>query len=216
MKINEIVDNQIPVGMISSHGEEDATNIISLIEKNCSEVLSFIKQSRRLLYRGVDTAKSIDFGFIGKSTNERPPLSSPRWLQEDTDFKLLSMGFKALRSNSIFCVADNNIARGYGTVFAIFPFNGFSFTWSEVLSDLYVDLYQSNSVYTNLIQKMHKMSPETFVENYKFNNTDMVKGLKSRHEILISGKYIAINADYLSFLKPILPEIMNFWQCQKL
>lgn len=114
--------------------DEQTLKYFSYIEKHCSQFLKEARSVRKLLYRGQD-----DSGqpiFVGRPRDNREPKDSSAEAQRTLDgyFKLL--GFKALRSNSIFTSADYNFADGYGDVYAIFPKNGFSFTWSTKHADV--------------------------------------------------------------------------------
>ena len=106
------------------------------IEQNCSEFLKSAQAADKFLYRGQrDTKLPV---FVGRPRADREPKDSSVEAQKLADKCLTIMGFKALRSNSIFTSADYNQADNYGTVYAIFPKNGFDFTWSPKHDDLVI------------------------------------------------------------------------------
>ena len=106
----------------------------SYIEKNCSEFLASVRATNKLLFRGQDDTEHPV--FVGYPRENRSPKDSDIEAQRLFDQYLTTMGFKALRSNSIFTSSDDSQAGNYGTVYAIFPKNGFSFTWSTKEEDL--------------------------------------------------------------------------------
>lgn len=109
----------------------------SYIEKNCSEYLAAVRAANgNLLFRGQDDASQPL--FVAYPRADREPKDSDPEAQKLLDNYLSLCGFKALRSNSIFTSADRDQASNYGDVFAIFPKNGFSFTWSTKHDDLVI------------------------------------------------------------------------------
>jgi hypothetical protein len=177
MRINEIEAGEkshIP----DVHGAAD--KFYALIEQNCSDALSVMKETGKLLYRGI-RRRSAQFPiFHGRSRENRKTLDSSEKTQLTIDFYLGNSGFTALRSNSIFCTSKSSFATNYGTVYLIFPFNGFDFTWSEVIDDL-------------VFSKLGTVGGDdpNLVSNYKFKKTDFAGALKSGHEIYIHGEYYA-------------------------
>lgn len=106
------------------------------IEQNCSDFLKSAQAADKFLYRGQrDTKLPV---FVGRPRADREPKDSSVEAQKLADKCLTIMGFKALRSNSIFTSADYSQADNYGTVYAIFPKNGFDFTWSPKHDDLVI------------------------------------------------------------------------------
>ena len=104
------------------------------IEQNCGDFIKSAQAANKLLYRGQRDSKLPV--FVGRPRADREPKDSSVAAQKLADKCLSLMGFKALRSNSIFTSADFNQAEGYGTAYAIFPKNGFDFTWSTKHDDL--------------------------------------------------------------------------------
>jgi hypothetical protein len=112
---------------------EKLLKYFSYIEKNCSEYLSSVQQTHKFLFRGQDDA--LQPIFVAYPRPDRKPRNSDPEAQKLMDGYLKALGFKALRSNSIFTSTDYRQATEYGDVFAIFPKNGFSFTWSTEHDD---------------------------------------------------------------------------------
>lgn len=104
------------------------------MEKHCSEYLKAVRATKKFLYRGQhDTSLPI---FVGYPRKNRAPTDSNPEAQELYDKYLSYMGFKALRSNSIFTTSDRYQAESFGNLFVIFPKNGFQFTWATEAADL--------------------------------------------------------------------------------
>ena len=114
--------------------DEKLLKYFTYIEKNCSEAVAAVKQTGQFLYRGQDDA-SLPV-FVGYPRADREPKDSDEKAQKLCDKWLGMMGFKALRGNSIFTSPNRDQASGYGDLYAIFPKNGFQFTWSTEHDDL--------------------------------------------------------------------------------
>ena len=114
--------------------DEKTLRYFSYIEKHCSEYLTTVDKTNKILFRGQnDVSMPI---FIGHPRENRKPSDSDPGAQALYDKYLTLMGFKALRSNSIFASSDKYHAGRYGDIYAIFPINGFQFTWSTNESDI--------------------------------------------------------------------------------
>jgi hypothetical protein len=174
MRINEIT---------SGTKTELSINDLSNIKYECSIILSAMEETNTCLYRGVKN-KSYWYNlysnktpeiFLGKTRDNRKSLSGSSKFQKAFDTELVKRGFKALRSNSIFCTTADVQAIHYGKLYVILPLNGFKYTWSPRINDLI-------SVVND--------PPEKTVELYQ--NTDLISAMKSGNEIMIHGEYYAI------------------------
>lgn len=152
MKINEVIEpretpgaNQyqrvplshigVDVDTVSDAVDRQFSAIRKTLVKQCSEILSVYKKSRKLLYRGV---KENNRAFFAKIRPDRVP----GWLARD-DHDLINkvivqMGGTAHRGNSIFCSTRKNFAEAWGTKFIVFPTNGWSVTYSNETKGLYM------------------------------------------------------------------------------
>lgn len=225
MRLDEI-NKQIKSGSIQGlpyKRSKDITKYITWIKKNCSD---FLTQSHGSpLYRGVHrnqlqhlVVNKSDI-FLGNSEKNRLPKNSDAAAQLAIDAHLKAAGFKALRSNSIFCTGNSRETAGYGNMYYIFPLNGFTFTWNDKITDLYIDWpigpeevaeyqkdkesYSANlSLYgknkkeklDNIFSKPNK----EFAIKYGFKKDDLYSAITSFREIYIHGKYLAIDADLMS------------------
>lgn len=100
----------------------------------CKQALSAMRSTKTLLYRGMS---GDSHQMIGHPRTDRYPRDSSASMQKAFDYALSKMGFKALRSNSIFTTTSYSQASSYGNgVFIIIPKDGFKFTWSPKHGDL--------------------------------------------------------------------------------
>ena len=97
------------------------------IQRNCGEILKVYKNTwPKMTYRGLRSNHPVLFSHIDK---ERVPGYLERSKQIVIDQSLSNLGMTALRGNSIFC-AGERVARTWGSnCYAVFPVNGYSFTW---------------------------------------------------------------------------------------
>jgi hypothetical protein len=110
--------------------------LVKSIAKDCSQVIAVYRKTKEVLVRGTNGKPK---AFMGRSWNNREPKDSDSDAQRIYDAALKSMGFSALRSNSIFTTTDVDQASNYGNVYYIFPKNGFAFHWTPGNPDLVID-----------------------------------------------------------------------------
>ena len=106
-------------------------------------------------------------------------------IQEEYDEFATKLGIKALRSNSIFTTTSVSQAISYGRVYVIFPFNSDDFSWSQTHRDI---VLQPSS-------NLNILDLKAFQQVFKLDQTDLDAALKSGHEILVHGTYIAIRKE---------------------
>lgn len=187
MKIFEIVQNK-PKNFSDN-------KLIEFIERNCSDCLKDYRKTHRILYRGLRRVD--DNIFVGTSPINRKSVDLPMLIQNIFDDKFKQLHFDARRSNSIFCVPSAWTANKYGNAYMIFPINGFKFTWSPKVWDLYNYIggleNASKEVVKDTIMITKSMSLKEFQKEFKFINENFSKALKTSNEIYIHGKYLALN-----------------------
>jgi len=116
---------------------EFVKQFVPVLQKNCKQALSAFKKAN-VLYRG---SKPHGSAYLGRSVKNRTPMDTPNPVQSNLDQLFLSAGYKAVRGNSIFVSGDADTADEYGHLYIIFPIDGFNFTWSTKISDLYSFLH---------------------------------------------------------------------------
>ncbi len=176
--------------------------VLNSIEKHCSEFLNEFKQEKKLLYHGFNS--NYDTFLIGRSRDKRRPKDSPSWFNKIVDSYLYEAGFTALRGNSIFVTGSIWMASDYGTAYAMFPINGFTYTWCADYKDFYEDI-------SDFEIKNSNVSPQEFVNHYDFRDGELSTAIDTGHEILIHGQYIAINNYWLSNNNDKNSDIYKIW-----
>ncbi len=208
MKINEVA----PIYPKQLHVSED--KLITIIKTHCSEFIPTLLSSGPL-YRGI-TNEYIPI-FIASARDYRRPKDTYIKYQEAIDNKLKDAGFTALRGNSIFVTGEKYAALNYGSVYYIFPLNGFTCTWG-LSYDLTSD-FALNAENWNYCEEMDELQPtdeqikkslktshhrmyfdlqeltlEEFVKKYEFHNNEYLgDAITTGREIYIRGQYIAVN-----------------------
>lgn len=215
MKIYEIEQGQRQ--HIPYHGID---RIIDVLNAECSETVEAIRSVGKFLYRGVrvggsnvstwmkprhlqGSAPSI---FKASSRDNRKPLDTPNQIQNMIDGALESAGFRALRSNSIFCSGYKAAAINYGVPYLVFPINGFDFTWSRRFADLFSDLIDqlNDSTREKFFNQFENDPAEWIFDIAKYNNSSLEAALNSNHEIMIRGEYYAIHHQFENVLSRFL------------
>lgn len=142
MRIFEIEPGKYRNISLSKFDDQQHFNKIwdRLIAPNCSQIIDIYKQSESALYRGAKN-KTADI-YRGVSWQERKPVDSDRYLSTLFDQMLAANGMTALRSNSIFATSSYSHAKGFGSVYILFPVNGFEYTYTnrrDIVVDQIVD-----------------------------------------------------------------------------
>ena len=201
MRIYEIASGR-KIDMSNEYFDE----VRDRIKIECSDAYRAYQNTKTALYRGVKVNDGLFSGFfklfkpkqdlniyLGKPRENRKPLGSDSYMQRAFDEVFQEKGFTALRSNSIFCTGSSGMAGDFGRTYIIFPKNGFSFTWSPSVKDLYVETRG-----TAITSREYKANPavlkqkvEEFVDSRKYSNTNFEEALLSRNEILVNGEFYA-------------------------
>jgi hypothetical protein len=195
MKINEVINN-------------DLDNILDTISQECSDFLE--EGGWQLLFRGIKNANSPT--LLSQSREGRRAKDSSWQWQEAIDTKLKEAGYSALRSNSIFVSGNQQVAQAYGDLYCIFPIDGFQYTWSGEIRDIFAE-YSTDEYNWDRWTKHVSINPKTdpllaksynffvdlktltgkeFAGKYAFENSDLKDAINSKHEIYIRGSYYAI------------------------
>jgi len=160
--------------------DEKTLKYFAYIEANCGEYLKAVRETGKILYRGQrDSQAPI---FVGYPRENRRTKDSSEEAQKLYDKYLTMMGFSALRSNSIFTTSSEHQADEYGYVYAIFPKDGFKFTWSTKMGDLVLEsmsdvdksqldpeevYYEFNDVFEDINNELNALIYDTEEETEK-------------------------------------------------
>lgn len=118
-------------------------NLFKALAKHCKEIIKVYKELNRnnfarekFLFRGI---KSSDDAVYGKPFEARKPKDSNRDLHDLVNGTINNLGFEANRENAMFVSGDRGQASNYGSLYIMFPMDGFKFTWSKTVKDLVLD-----------------------------------------------------------------------------
>lgn len=123
-----------------------------LIVPNCSEILNIYKDTGIYLYRGTKNNPPI---YRGRSLENRRPADSNAYLSDLFNRMLAVNGMTVLRNNSVFLTSSRSHAANFGTIYMVFPINGFKFTYTNQ-TDLVLDDFHyfiDNNLYQILNDK---------------------------------------------------------------
>ena len=186
------------------------------IQQNCSDIIADLQATGKTLFRGVKSGGNLGNVFVGQSRQDRSPKDTAPRVSTFVDQALASNGFKALRGNSIFVTTDHNQAEGYGEVFAIFPMNGFNYTYT-IQKDLIIDQYELVEYPDNLIEDATKWLAQQNTRNERMLSQyfliqgalESIDRLKNKDIARVAKKIISNKAticESLSELTGILPD----------
>lgn len=117
--------------------EESIQDILYNLKKFCQPYMKinpdFVNNP---LYRGRDLDHD-DAWTDASAPHNRKPMDMPNEMSKLIDGGMRLAGFKATRSNSIFCSPSARQAQQYGELCVVFPQGDFSFTSSWTFTDLY-------------------------------------------------------------------------------
>ena len=189
-------------------GKQPGTELAILhrkIVRDCSEILDVYRKlkPKQVIFRG-DGEGNKDDGFESSIHKDRIPLALSHEIQDYADDALKRAGFKTLRSNSIFCSANERMTEDWGTCYVIFPTNGFKYLYSKELDsgkNSYTYMWFSFNaagaiLRTDASEKEKRKRFDDKVEQLKLSDKDIADAIKHRREIMISGtKYYAISVN---------------------
>lgn len=136
VKVYQIINEQ------QEADEFDPQEFFTRVVKECSFAVNAMKKTRELLFRGRNSLLSPNQLYYPNPN--RQPIDNKPSMQRVVDSVLSAAGFTALRGNSIFCTSNKIQASSYGLVHVIFPLDGFTFTWSQLYKDFYMNFAQNN------------------------------------------------------------------------
>lgn len=183
------------------------------IQVQCSSILSFYKDIKskghnpyQYFFRGTSGHSHHPVGYKGRSVTDRNPKDTDLALHNKVVAWMKESGALAHRDNSIFVTSDQEQATEYGRPYIIFPFNGFRFTWSRNLKDMYEQLANNNDAKQKILSlDIDSISDvKWFDEFFDFDNTDLEGAFYEEHEVMISGEYYAINSSLVEYVERLV------------
>lgn len=176
-------------GVINKATDEDISpeTIADIVNKNCSEFL--LESKGQALYRGVNIGgENLSFRdiFIEASPFlDRLPTNTGLETHEFAVKIMKDKGFKAHRGNSFFCSGVYGVAAEYGTVYHIFPKDGFKYTWSKNIDDFYYHVKKTNASSEEYLEDEEFYAGiESVIEKYQTDG--LLNAIHSGHEVMVT------------------------------
>lgn len=168
---------------------------LEVVRKNCSQILWLYKSKPgHFFYRGL---KKNSAYILGKSPIGRPARNTEEHIHYAIIQGMMDLGLTAHRGNSIFVTPDEDDASSYSSDYSssyiVFPFNGFSYTWSPQIEDFFIAM--QNRVEIDPSETNAPMALQ--LKKLGYTNTGLDKALiDGQNEVMLHGQYIAINSMY--------------------
>lgn len=181
LKINEIAVSA--QAFLTDDMKED-------ILADCSNILKvYKKHPGKFFYRGAKDFAT-QWQYQKASPNFRRTVDTGDQIQFATDQSLRKLGARAFRENSTFATSQLSSAAYYGSLYIVFPIDGFRYTWSPLIRDFYSDfVYEHGRSEALRIAQSPELLQQVF--NYQFDK-GLDKALLVGHEIMIHGNYYRV------------------------
>lgn len=190
MKISEVDTLPPQVKSGSPIPQKLSDEQMMLLQRDCKQILYLYSQyPDTYFYHGSHNFKThtVD-NFTRNSPEVRLPSDTPLGWHNLAVKYMQEMGLVAHRGNSTYITTSLQEAGSYGKyIFAIFPCDGFHFTWSPLINDFYNDEVMSLLTVQNSLSSAKEFAKET-----GYRSTDLKGAFLSGYEVMITGKYYRI------------------------
>ena len=202
--------------------------MIKLIKHDCKPWLSKYKDVQ--LYRGIknneqlhsdmlrklgtdnssiDRLKRVPANFFkGAVRNDRRPADSPSAVHKGLNSIHTRDVGVPLRSASLFCSKNINIAHTYGTPFSILPIGEFHYAWSDIIADPYI-IFNEGNIENDLRQELENIWPQ-ISKKFKFPKTEEY----SSANMFFSGMHLGMpkldTQKVLLYALSLIPNLYNY------
>ncbi len=184
--------------------------IITVLENECGEFLTSLKQNKEVIFRGVseDPGYGKVYGMLEKTPRtDRNPMDMNKEISDEIDDWFLHKFGERLRSNGVFATKDYPTSKKYGKEqqsSIVFPVDGYKCFWNPDIIDLWVELRDSAWYRSFVLGKRHldgeferRNGIESIVNGYTEGRLEEVK----KQEItFICKKYFVIDDAFLPIL----------------
>lgn len=206
MKYIELVEN------LNATRVPFTKSLVTRIKKECSQIIEIYDKAQHTLLRGTEFNWKAFHASI--RTDRKPITKDLISLQDAIHDAFIQLGSPTTRQNCLFTTSYRGLAAHYGTLYIIYPKNGFKYTWinktpgdfnfftiTKVLDNLTSNdadsLWQSNKNqwikdnYNLFVDKLKtKLKSELVIDR------NLIEAIDGLNEVLISGTdYFAIRAD---------------------
>lgn len=179
----------LPVGEMEALSTTEALEAVAV---HCTNYISAARTAGKLLYRGLQNC-SHDY-FLARPRTDRLPATTPKQVHDGFVRWMRAKGFTANRDNSVFATSDKRSAELYGALYAIFPVNGFSFTWSPECRDLFHDW---------AAEGMPNASDEidALLQGMRYTDRDLPAAISSGNEVMLADSpYLGVRLELVDKL----------------
>jgi len=183
-KLNEDLDSSLnPIAM----NQADAGKVVEKIKKECGQYLGMIDPKKHHLFRGLKLRNYFDAMEIPGTRENRKALDTSNDVNNVVIKAINENGLVANRNNSWFSTGDIDRADFYGTVYVAFPTDGFHYTWSSDIDDLYSFSLQNaeDGLPINKIYELAKRS-------YQGDDGSLSKAIEFGHEIMFTSPKVIL------------------------
>lgn len=202
MRLHEIQDVEVDYAKL--------TKAFADISKRCRQIVSLYKTHlegpNNFFYHGTRKHGTAPV-YRARSVSNRGPKDTSVEVHDKLVELMSGLGLTAHRGNSLFMSSDfNNVHEEYGRPFIVFPVDGFKYTWSPRVKDVFAEMertYQLNQTIANL-------DPDSlndikwFEQHYAFQDSNLAGALQSGHEVMVAGEYYAVNSMYIEYVKQLV------------
>lgn len=140
--------------------DEDFKEIISVLEKDCSQFLNELKSERQYpLFRGVrNVDDTYTTGLYTKSayTGNRKSLDTPKEINDIFNKHFKEKFGIELRDNGIFASKTPQVASDYGKAYMFFPIGEYKYYWSEKVLDFFGDIEMKSWYYDCMTEEAYE------------------------------------------------------------
>lgn len=175
------------------------STVMDAIKTNCGEFLSYIRAAgkHRPLYRGISGRNPTFMEVRGRQT--RTPVTLSQQDHDMTNDFLARSGMTANRDNSSFATSNQFVAQAFGSIYLVFPKDGFAYTYFE--DDDYI---QSMRVFRN---KMVQMREPLDGDDAKYrlwlsianpHDDSLEDAINNGYEVMFTGDYYAVKKDFIN------------------
>jgi hypothetical protein len=194
-----IVGTIRPAPITESKANDHIKEVVGMIQRDCSDFLGEWDHQTPLFMglRGVkpnqrlfpDTSRFI---YSSVEPRERGDDITGKHFTAIIDDAMKKTGFTATRLNSVRVTGNLDLAHIEGGVYAIFPLNGYNFSWSTIVGD-YVRHFADSPIYHATSYPRTKFGLQLRIMDYwksiegSYATTDINAAIASGHEILLAG-----------------------------
>jgi len=156
----------------------------NFLQNNCSEYLK--EKEHYDLYRGIKIANPENQNyqrFVMTPNRNRHPKDVDIKIQDFVDeFFIKKFGW-APRRTGVFATGEASFAADFGSIWKIYPSNGFRFLWSPDVRDLF-DVADFPGRGKKTVEDVNIYLDDEILPTYI--NSDLISAIKSGHEIMIN------------------------------